>query len=90
MRKKVLITVKGRVQRVFFRVSAARRAEALGIRGQVENLDDGSVKIVAEGTEENLEGLIDWCREGSPRAVVESVDVEWSLPDDEFRDFRVM
>ena len=90
MRKRALITVKGRVQGVFFRVSAARKAETLGVRGQVENLADGSVRIVAEGTKETLEEVIDWCGEGPPRAAVESVAVEWSPYDGGFRDFRVV
>lgn len=89
MERKAVIIVKGRVQGVFFRASAAEKVKALGVRGRVENLADGSVKILAEGTGENLEELIEWCGEGPPRAAVESVGVEWTEPAGEFRDFRI-
>lgn len=89
MERKAVIIVKGRVQGVFFRASATEKATALGVRGRVENLADGSVKILAEGTGKNLEELVEWCGEGPPRAAVESVEVEWTEPAGEFRDFRI-
>ena len=89
MEQRVLILVKGRVQGVFFRVSAAQTATELGIRGHVENLADGSVRVVAEGTTENLEKLIEWCGEGPSRAKVESVELKWLPPEGGFVDFRI-
>ena len=89
MERKAIIIVKGGVQGVFFRASAVEKATALGVRGRVENLADGSVKILAEGPERNLEKLIEWCGEGPPRASVESVEVECMEPAGEFRDFRI-
>ena len=89
MERKAVIIVKGGVQGVFFRASAAEKAKALGVRGRVENLADGSVKILAEGTGKNLEELIEWCGEGPPRAAVESVEVEWTEPAGTFCDFRI-
>lgn len=89
MEQRVLILVKGRVQGVYFRALATLTATELGIRGHVENLADGSVKIVAEGTTENLEKLIEWCGEGSPRAKVESVELKWLPPEGGFVDFRI-
>ena len=89
MEQRAVILVKGRVQGVFFRVSTARTATELGIRGHVENLMDGNVRIVAEGTTENLEKLIEWCREGPPRAKVESVEFKWLPPEGGFIDFCI-
>ncbi len=89
MERRVLILVKGRVQGVYFRASAAQTATGLGIRGHVENLADGNVRIVAEGTTESLEKLIEWCGEGPPRAKVESVELKWLLAEGEFVDFRI-
>jgi acylphosphatase len=43
------IIVNGRVQGVFFRATARRIAIELGIKGTVENKDDGSVEIYAQG-----------------------------------------
>ena len=89
MERKAVIIVKGEVQGVFFRASAAEKAAALGVRGRAENLADGSVKILAEGNGKNIEELVAWCGEGPPRATVESVEVEWTEPAGEFRDFRI-
>ncbi|MXZ12466.1 MAG: acylphosphatase [Candidatus Dadabacteria bacterium] len=89
MEQRAVILVKGRVQGVYFRASTARTAIELGIRGHVENLMDGNVRIVAEGTTENLEKLIEWCGEGPPRAKVESVEFEWLPSKGGFIDFRI-
>ena len=82
--------MSGRVQGVYFRASVAWIATELGIRGHVENLLDGDVRIVAEGTAESLEKLIEWCGEGPPRAKVESVKFSWLSPEGGFVDFRAL
>ncbi len=64
MEQRAVILVKGRVQGVYFRASTTQTATELGIKGHVENLADGSVRIVAEGTTKNLEKLIEWCGQG--------------------------
>lgn len=70
------IVVSGKVQGVFFRESARKQAENLGLHGLVRNLPDGRVHIEAEGTEENLNTFREWCANGPPRAVVEKVEVK--------------
>ncbi len=80
--------IRGKVQGVFFRGSAREKAEELGVRGEVKNLPDGSVWLVAEGEEEAVNELIAWCYEGPLRAEVQEVIVN----DGElngYRDFRV-
>ena len=89
MERKAIIIVKGKVQGVFFRVSTVEKATALGVRGRVENLADGRVRIEAEGTGESLEKLAEWCGEGPPRATVESVEVEWTEVAGGFANFRI-
>jgi acylphosphatase len=74
--KHIKITIKGNVQGVFFRAAARDKAQDLGLKGYVENRRDGSVFIEAEGQESKLDRLISWCHYGSPRAEVESVEVE--------------
>jgi len=70
------ITIKGRVQGVYFRKHTAERAVELGITGFVQNLPDGSVYCEAEGSFDNLQHFLDWCGIGSPMSDVKSVDVE--------------
>lgn len=70
------ITVTGRVQGVFYRASAFNKALELGLKGFVMNQPDGCVYIEAEGTEVQIEGLIDWCREGPAYARIDSLDTD--------------
>ncbi len=64
----VYIRVTGRVQGVFFRGSVEEEARALGLRGWVRNVTDGSVEAVAEGDRESVERLVAFCRRGPPLA----------------------
>lgn len=50
--------------------------QSLGLTGWVRNEPDGSVLIVTEGEEENLNKLVQWYHEDSPSAVVDDVKVE--------------
>jgi acylphosphatase len=52
--KKLTATVSGKVQKVGYRKRIIDIACAFGIRGIVENLEDGRVKIIAEGDDEKL------------------------------------
>ena len=81
-------TVHGRVQGVWYRDTCARVARALGVKGWVRNLPDGSVQVVAEGARDEVDALLEWCHDGPPRADVTGIDVVDELPAGE-RDFRV-
>jgi acylphosphatase len=76
MLKHINIEVRGKVQGVFFRDHTRRKAEELGIKGYVKNMEDGSVYIEAEQEEETLEKFLEWCYEGSPRSRVDQVKSE--------------
>jgi acylphosphatase len=70
------VRVRGRVQGVFFRESTRREAERLGVRGWVENRDDGTVEALFEGAAEAVDAMVTWCASGPPQASVEGVDAE--------------
>lgn len=76
MLQTISITVGGIVQGVFYRQSTKEKALELGIAGIVKNLPDGNVFILATGTNEQLDQLVQWCRVGPARAKVTSVNVE--------------
>ena len=67
------INVHGKVQGVFYRASTLDKAQQIGVQGFVKNCADGSVYIEAEGTEEQLYALVDWCKQGPARSTVENV-----------------
>ena len=89
MKKTVRIRVTGKVQGVFYRQSTKETAKALGITGEVRNEDDGTVTVIATGTNEQIQRLADWCKIGPRKAVVESVEVD-ELELKEFSDFRIV
>jgi len=66
--------VGGRVQGVFYRATAARRAGELGIRGHARNLPDGRVEVLACGDSEAVETFVSWLWIGSSACRVTSVE----------------
>jgi len=73
-KKRLEARVYGFVQGVGFRYFVKRNALKLGLSGYAKNLPDGSVEVVAEGSEESLLKLLHYLREGSPYSRVEKVD----------------
>jgi len=69
------LIIKGKVQRVGFRYSVVDHVlnNKLPIVGNVRNLPDGSVKVVAQGDIESLKDLHRFCTKGPPRAEVREV-----------------
>ena len=68
--------VSGRVQGVFFRVSAAEHARSLGLSGRAKNLANGQVEIIACGEADKLGLLETWLHHGPPYARVDVVTSE--------------
>ena len=83
------ITVHGKVQGVFFRKHAQEKAEKMGVNGYVCNDGDGTVSIVAEGAENQLNELIEWCHSGPSMAQVSKVDAKKYMFTGEFEDFSI-
>lgn len=83
------IEVIGRVQGVFFRVSAHEIANGLGIKGWVRNLQNGNVLIHAEGDEKQLSKMMEWCKKGPPRAHVERIEVN-DTPVRNYESFEIL
>jgi acylphosphatase len=81
--------IKGIVQGVFFRMETQRAAEKFGVTGWVKNKRDGSVEAVFEGDRDRVEAVLDWCRQGPPRSMVDNVDVDWQSYSGEFSGFKV-
>ena len=91
--------VRGRVQGVFFRATAADEAQRLGVTGRIWNRrlrslyrsvrKDGAVEAEAVGPADALARFEAWLRHGPPHAEVESVDAD-ALPDEpRYRGFEV-
>jgi acylphosphatase len=70
------IRITGKVQGVWFRKHTQEKACELGITGTIENITDGSVLIVATGTEIQLQLFTNWCKTGPSKAKVETITIE--------------
>jgi acylphosphatase len=67
--------VDGRVQGVYYRGSAARRAAELQLRGYARNLPDGRVELLACGEPQSVDAFVQWLWVGSSAAKVTAVEV---------------
>jgi len=83
------VTVRGRVQGVFFCGFVLEVAEKLGVRGYVRNLPDRGVEIRAEGDVVCLESLVRNIQKGPPFSRVEKVTTAWSEYTGSFSDFTI-
>jgi acylphosphatase len=73
------------VQGVYFRHSTRVEAKRLGIRGSAQNLPDGSVEVLAQGSVAAVEELRVWLHRGPDQARVDEVrevapDSAWPVP----------
>ncbi len=70
------VVVSGRVQMVGFRAFTRRNAIMLGVKGYVENIDDGKVHAVLEGESHQVEKLLEMVRQGPRSSQVRDVMVK--------------
>ncbi len=86
---RVHLTIRGRVQGVYYRASMLQEAQKLGLTGWVRNCSDGSVEAIAEGPRNQLEDLISWCWQGPPGAKATRIDVQWRAAQNSERQFSI-
>lgn len=77
------------VQGVSFRWYTRQEAERLGLVGWVRNEADGTVRLEAQGPEEDVEELLAWVHHGPTHARVTGVDVEELTPTQTDIDFAI-
>lgn len=79
--------VSGQVQKVGYRRRVVDMAKAFGLKGWVENLEDGRVKIVAEGDDEKLKWFESCIDIKNTLIQVSSIDKDYSPANGEFSRF---
>ncbi len=82
------IIVTGRVQGVFYRDSAKKQANKLGLTGWIKNRTDGNVEAVVSGNNHELDQFVQWCKLGSDQSEVEDVSFE-TIDDIHFAHFSI-
>ena len=82
------VVVHGHVQGVFFRDSTRREAARRGVAGWVSNRSDGAVEAVFEGSQADVEALVQFSSSGPRGAEVRDVEVVPEPPED-LRGFEI-
>ncbi|MBZ2168205.1 acylphosphatase [Marinobacter sp. F4216] len=88
-RKRWHLIISGKVQGVYYRASTESTANEIGVSGFARNLPDGRVEVVAEGTEEQLTKLREWCEQGPPAARVDDIEIDKLAATGEFSGFGI-
>ena len=52
-------------------------------------MEDGTVRVIAEGTQDSLEQLIVHLKRGPLLAQVTRVDISWLSPSQQYQDFNI-
>ena len=80
-RRQVRVRYEGDVQGVGFRYTVQGLASRLGVTGGVENLNDGTVRLVAEGAEGVLQQLMLHIRVSRLGPYISNEKIEWRDPE---------
>lgn len=85
--KRLVAYVSGSVQKTGYRARVIDFATMLGLKGIVENLDDGRVKVVAEGDPDKLKWFEEAINIHDNLISVSSIEREYSEPREDFSKF---
>ena len=89
MKKSVRLYINGTVQGVFFRAFIKENAERNNVKGFVRNLENGRVEIFIEGDVDDVNKMIELCKNGPKHSRIEKVE-EKSERFQGFREFKVL
>lgn len=86
---RMTIQVSGHVQGVGYRYFVRKIAIGMPLSGFIRNDADGTVTVVAEGSEKVLSEFLETVSEGPAQAEVDDVEVTWSMAFGGFEGFSV-
>jgi len=85
--KRLIAYVSGRVQQAGYRSKVVTIAKAFGMKGSIQNLPDGRVKVIAEGKEADLETFADALKMNNAIIDVTDLEREYFRTTGEYEDF---
>jgi acylphosphatase len=83
------IIVSGKVQGVGYRYFSQMKAVQYGVKGWAKNLPDGSVEIIALGSNDQLEPFIEDLRKGNPFSKINNMEITEMDQMDPFQSFTI-
>ena len=89
MAKLARILIEGRLQGMHFRLKTEEKARQLGLTGFVRILSDGRIEIEAQGQENELEALLDWCQEEPHNSQIKSILYRYDDINKQYNTFSV-
>lgn len=88
-RRRAHVFYSGRVQGVGFRYTVKAQAAGFEVTGMVRNLPDGRVELLAEGTQEELDGFLQAIRAAGLAHFIRNEQASWSEAINEFNGFEI-
>lgn len=89
MNERLEAVISGRVQFVMYRDFATRTARGMKLVGEVQNMSDGTVRIVAEGPRQKLDAYVEKLKRGSLLSHVEKVTDTWLPATNTYTSFSI-
>ena len=84
MKKSVRLYISGLVQGMFFRAFVKENAERYNVKGFVRNLEDGRVEAFLEGDANDVNKMIELCRQGPKHSKVTNIEEK----EEKFQDIK--
>ncbi|MDQ3076632.1 MAG: acylphosphatase [bacterium] len=88
--KEIYCKIYGNVQNVTYKQLILTKAKEIGVTGTIENSDEGTVEIVAQGEENNLKLFLESISVGVEGAEVESLNVQWGPMNELMQGFHII
>jgi acylphosphatase len=89
-RQRMIVYYSGRVQGVGFRYTVKSLTPGFDVAGNVRNLPDGRVELVAEGAREELDAFRQAIRESGLGRLIQREEESWSEASGTFRGFEIV
>lgn len=82
--------VSGKVQKVGFRATTKRLADALHLTGTVSNLPNGTVAICAQGDRETLQLFLTRLSDAFPKDSIQEISISFVLQKTQLDTFEIL
>lgn len=89
-RERVRVMYSGNVQGVGFRYTAKNVAQGFEVTGEVRNLADGRVELVAEGHRTELQEFMQAIRDSGLGPCIRTEDARWEAAGAVFKGFEIV
>jgi acylphosphatase len=89
MKKAVRLHITGSIQSMFFDLFMKEQAEKNNVKGFYRRLEDGRGEVFVEGNDENVDAMVNVCKQGPRHSQIRHVEQKEEKLQD-FKDFRII